>query len=67
MIEGAVPTEEAGRTSRLANLPISYLVRNTPMKSVFRHLQALNLEKTTLDEKKQVRDGMGITQAKAYS
>jgi hypothetical protein len=42
-------------TSCLANLPISYLARNTPMKSVFRFLPAFNLEQAILDVKKEVR------------
>lgn len=63
-MEGATLTAEPGVTSSLANFPISYSDRNTPMKSVFRSLQALNIEKANLDVKKGVRDGMGASPAK---
>ena len=54
-------------TSCLAILPVSYLVRNTPMKSVFRPLQVSNIEKATLDVKREARSGIGAAQAKTYT
>jgi hypothetical protein len=37
------------------------------MKSVFCPLQALNIEKSTLDVKKEVRGGKGVAQEKTYT
>jgi hypothetical protein len=53
-MEGATLTAEPGVTSSLANLRISLSDRHTPMNSVFRSLQALNIEKTIIDVKKEV-------------
>lgn len=49
-----------GMTSCLANLPLSYLVRNTPMKSVFRPSQVLPTEKRAIDMNKEARDGKDV-------
>jgi len=66
-IAAARLTEEAGKTSCLANLPITYSDKNTPMKSVSCPLQALSFEKTTLDVKKAIRGDMNAPQAQTYT